>query len=61
MIFKIGTIKIVMSGAQACVDNYDGTTWTVEFLQQFGSLPLLVPDARKLLYSNALNGCFGSS
>jgi len=51
-----GTTKIITSGGQACVDNKDGTTWTVEFLQDFGSLPLLVPDMRNLLYANALAG-----
>lgn len=48
-----GNVKIVMHGGQACV-NY-GTTWTVEFLQAFGSLPLMVPDTRKLKYANALD------
>ena len=45
-----------MSGGQACVDNKDGSTWTVEFLQNFGSLPLMVPDSTNLLYANALTG-----
>jgi hypothetical protein len=47
-----GNTKIVMYGAQACIDS--GTSWTVEFLQNFGSLPLMVPDKRKLLYTNSL-------
>ena len=47
-----GNVKIIMYGPQACIDY--GTSWTVEFLQNFGSLPLMVPDARKLLYSNSL-------
>jgi len=48
-----GNVKVVMHGGQACV-NY-GTTWTVEFLQAFGSLPLMVPDTRKLRFANALS------
>ena len=51
-----GSVKIIMSGGQACVDNKDGTTWTVEFLQNFGDLPLMVPDSTNLLYTNALAG-----
>jgi hypothetical protein len=47
-----GNIKIVMFGAQACFDY--GTEWTVEFLQNFGELPLMVVDKRKLAYSNSL-------
>eukprot|EP01038_Epipyxis_sp_PR26KG_P010435 gene10435-14018_t len=45
-------IKLVMYGAQACFDY--STYWTVEFLQNFGSLSLLVPDIRKLTISSAL-------
>ena len=56
MQYTVGTTKIVMSGGQACVDNKDGSTWTVEFLQTFGSLPLMVPDSTNLLYANALSG-----
>ena len=41
-----------MFGGQACTPS--GTSWTVEFRQNFGSLPLLVTDKRKLLYSNSL-------
>lgn len=48
-----GNVKIVMYGPQACIDY--GTSWTVEFLQNFGSLPLMVPDKRKLLYTNSLS------
>eukprot|EP01036_Dinobryon_divergens_P028154 gene28154-37053_t len=36
-----------MSGGQACVDNKDGSAWTVEFLQTFGSLPLMQVDGTK--------------
>lgn len=51
-----GNTKIVMYGAQACIDT--GVSWTVEFLQAFGSLPLLVPDTRKLLYANSLSDSY---
>lgn len=47
-----GNTKIVMFGSQACLDT--GTKWTVEFLQNFGSLPLMVPDSSLLFFSNAL-------
>eukprot|EP00600_Ochromonadales_sp_CCMP1393_P012517 CAMPEP_0175005256 /NCGR_PEP_ID=MMETSP0005-20121125/5212_1 /TAXON_ID=420556 /ORGANISM="Ochromonas sp., Strain CCMP1393" /LENGTH=585 /DNA_ID=CAMNT_0016260481 /DNA_START=285 /DNA_END=2043 /DNA_ORIENTATION=+ len=47
-----GNIKIVMTGGQACTES--GTSWTVEFLQNFGALPLMVPDQRQLVYANAL-------
>ena len=47
-----GNLRIVMFGGQACTPS--GTSWTVEFRQNFGSLPLLVTDKRKLLYSNSL-------
>lgn len=54
-----GNTKIVMNGdssmsGQAC--TVYGTSWTVEFLQNFASLPLMVPDKRKLIYSNSLTG-----
>ena len=48
-----GNVKIVMAGSQACLDS--STSWTVEFLQSFGNLPLLVADASKLSFSDALN------
>jgi hypothetical protein len=48
-----GNVKIVMLGAQACTSF--GTSWTVEFLQNFGSLPLMVTDKRRLLYANSLS------
>jgi hypothetical protein len=40
-----GNVKIVMYGPQACLA--DSVYWTVEFLQNFGSLPLLVADTRR--------------
>lgn len=47
-----GNLKIVMVGGQAC--TVKGTSWTVEFLQNFGPLPLMVTDKRKLTYANVL-------
>lgn len=50
----IGDVKIVMfaSPGQACTDA--GTTWTVEFVNNFGDVPMLVPGADKLSFSNAV-------
>lgn len=48
-----GTTKLIMYGPQACTAH--GTTFTIEFLQNFGNLPLLVPDKRKLIFSNSLS------
>ncbi len=48
-----GNIKLVMYSPQACTDY--GASWTIEFLQNFGSLPKFVPDKRKLLFSNSLS------
>lgn len=45
-----GNLKIIFYGPQACIDY--GTTFTVEFLQAFGALPLLVLDNRKLTLSS---------
>eukprot|EP00981_Chlorochromonas_danica_P010283 scaffold3079_cov187-Ochromonas_danica.AAC.10 len=47
-----GTVKIIFYGPQACTDF--GTTLTIEFLQTFGDLPLLVPDKRKLTLSSSI-------
>ena len=41
-----------MTKEQACISDVGGTTFTVEFKQNFGSLPLLVPDSRLLQYQN---------
>lgn len=50
-----GTTKIVFSGPpQACSEN-GRSSFTVEFLQNFGNLPMLVPDTTKLRYSSALS------
>lgn len=48
----VGEVKVIMphSPGQACTDA--GTTWTVEFLTDFGDLPMLVGDTRGLYYGN---------
>lgn len=48
-----GNLKLVMYGPQACTDS--GSSWTIEFLQNFAALPKFVPDKRKLLFSNSLS------
>lgn len=48
-----GNTKIIMYGPQACTSY--GTSFTIEFLQNFGDLPSLVVDKRKLTYSNSLS------
>jgi hypothetical protein len=48
----ISQVRIVMYGAQACMES--GSTFTVEFLQDFGRLPTLVGDASLLSYSDGL-------
>ena len=47
-------VKIVMFNAQACVDA--GTSWTVEFLTNFGDVPLMVPNKEKLVFNGGLAG-----
>ncbi|KAJ1420590.1 hypothetical protein B484DRAFT_399818, partial [Ochromonadaceae sp. CCMP2298] len=49
----VDKLKVVLTGGQACTPS--GTSWTVEFLQSFHALPLLVPDQRKLTYANSLS------
>jgi hypothetical protein len=49
----VGNTKIVMYGIQACLDS--GASWTVEFLQNFGSLPLMVPDATNLAFLSSVS------
>jgi hypothetical protein len=48
-----GNINLVMFTTQAC--NTVGAVWTVEFLQAFGSLPLLVADISLLTFSDLLS------
>jgi hypothetical protein len=45
-------VKITLLGTQACLDA--GTSFTVEFLQNFGAQPLLVPDASNLYFQDAV-------
>ena len=51
---SIGDVKIVMfsSPGQACTDA--GTSWTVEFLNNFGDVPMLVAGTSKLSFGNAV-------
>lgn len=48
----VGGTKVVMASAQACIDS--GGSWTVEFLTNFGNLPLMVPDSRQLSYQSGV-------
>jgi len=43
-------VKVVMYGVQACMES--GASFTVEFLQNFGNLPLLVGNTSRLYYSD---------
>lgn len=47
-----GGVKLVMSGPQVCSDTGLGYSTTVEFLQDFGDIPLMVPDDRFLRMTN---------
>lgn len=47
------TVKVALLGPQACSDS--GASFTVEFLQNFGDIPLLVGSARFLTFSDAIN------
>lgn len=47
------SVYVRLLGPQACSDS--GTSFTVEFLQNFGNIPLLVPSARFLSFSDAIN------
>ena len=52
-----GHVTVLMSGSQACTESVSSSTsFTVEFLQEFGSLPLLVTDSSKLSMLNAISG-----
>ena len=41
-----------MYGAQACMES--GSAFTIEFTQEFGNLPTIVPDATNLFYAGAV-------
>lgn len=47
------SVKVRLLGPQACSDS--GAHFTVEFTQHFGLIPLLVPSARFLSFSDAIN------
>jgi hypothetical protein len=52
-----GHVTVLMTGAQACTESGTASTsFTVEFLQEFGSLPLLVPNDENLFNLNAISG-----
>jgi len=50
----VGDVKIVMfsSPGQACTDA--GTSWTVEFMNNFGDVPMLVPRTEGLSFGNSI-------
>ena len=33
---------------QACLDTLNGASWTIEYIQNFGDIPLIVPDTTQL-------------
>lgn len=49
----VGNIQLIMYSSKACADA--GTSWTVIFNQNFGPLPLIVADASKLTFSDAIS------
>ncbi len=53
----VGHVTVLMTGAQACSESGSlSTSFTVEFLQEFGNLPLLVPNQENLYNLNAVSG-----
>ena len=53
----VGHIVVLMEGAQACTESGSAaTSFTVEFIQEFGPLPLMVPDESKLFNLNPISG-----
>jgi len=48
-----GATKIVMFGSQACSTSSVASSWTVEFTQNFGNLPLMVADGKRLSFQGA--------
>lgn len=52
-----GHVVVLLSGAQACTESgASATSFTVEFLQKFGNLPLMVGDKSELSNLNAVSG-----
>ena len=53
----VGHVVVLLSGAQACTESgAAATSFTVEFLQNFGNLPLMVGDRSLLFNLNAVSG-----
>ena len=53
----VGHVSVLLTGSQACTESGSASTsFTVEFLQDFGSLPLMVPDDSNLFNENAISG-----
>jgi hypothetical protein len=44
----LGTV-VTTTSTQACLDTSNGASWTIEYIQNFGDLPLIVPDTTKLV------------
>jgi hypothetical protein len=52
-----GHVVVLLAGAQACTESGAlATSFTVEFLQTFGNLPLMVPDRSLLANLNPVSG-----
>ena len=49
---KSGGTRVILSSSQVCTEA--GGSWTVEFLNNFGDLPLMVPDSSNLAFSSAV-------
>jgi hypothetical protein len=53
----VGHVVVLMEGAQACTESGSASTsFTVEFVQAFGNLPLMVPDKSRLVNLNPISG-----
>jgi len=53
----VGHVIVLMEAAQACTESgASSTSFTVEFVQEFGALPLLVPDKSRLFNLNSISG-----
>ena len=52
----VGRVVVLLQGAQACSETGSNSAFTVEFVQDFGNLPLLVPDKKLLFNLNAISG-----
>ena len=53
----VGHVNVLLTNAQACTESGStSTSFTVEFLQDFGSLPLMVADSSNLYNLNSISG-----